>query len=240
MIEELTAISKELMYPFGKRLLRCKWVFDYKLDIEKGCLLKFKARLVAIGQQQEEYGVDYKETFAPVIRKETLRMMIALSEIMDWHIAQMDVSVAFLYGDLTERNYMYCPEGFPQFDENGESLVCEIYRSLYGLHQSAREWNNVLTKYLVENGFIQSVKDNCLFHKFDKERKVFIMVYVDDLLFLSSSKELIEQLKKLMKNQFEVKDLGEAKHIIGIQYEKIKNVSFKGSWIGQQNTQEIF
>ena len=133
--------------PKDARVVNCKWVFKCKLG-EDGSILRHKAHLVAQGYSQRP-GLDYKETFSPVARFESVRAVLALAAQMDLKIHQMDVATAFLNGELQELVYMNQPKGFV---ENGkEEMVCRLRRSIYGLKQSPRCWNSALDEHLKEN-----------------------------------------------------------------------------------------
>ena len=133
--------------PKGREAVGCKWVFDIKHDHE-GKISRYKARLVAQGYSQIP-GMDYFETFAPVVRHDSLRAMLAIAAIRNLEIRQLDIKGAYLNGDLQEEIYMRQPEGF----DDGSGRVCRLYKTLYGLKQSGREWNRKLNKRLTELGF---------------------------------------------------------------------------------------
>ena len=224
--------------PEGRKLLAAIWVFDYKLDMVNGVLIKFKARMVAGGHTQTE-GVDYNETFSPVVRQASVRLMLVIAMILGLQVEQLDVVTAFLYGQLEEPNYMKCPPGFEQYDEDGNPLCWEIVKSIYGLHQSSREWFKVVHTYLESLGYTPSVKEPCLYFNvkiYEREdivtkERLYILVYVDDFLVMGSTKEIIDEFKTNIKSQFEIKDLGQAKVIIGLTHERIGD----GVYIGQQH-----
>ena len=197
--------------PEGRRAIGCKWVFRVKYD-SNGQVKRFKGRLVAQGYSQK-YGIDYDETFSPVARFSSIRTLLAFAVEMGMQIHQMDVVTAFLNGDLKEEIYMQQPSGYIQPDKNG--LVCKLKKSLYGLKQSPRCWNEKLCEHLKSLGFKESVADPCIFVRQKKELQI-IVVYVDDLILLSKSSEQMQQLKEDLSHRFKMKDLGKLHYCLGI------------------------
>lgn len=129
----------------------CKWIFTVKYN-EDGSVNRFKARLVAKGFTQS-YGIDYEETFAPVAKLNTVRVLLSLAANLDWPLHQLDVKNAFLNGDLAEEVYMEIPPGFET--QTTRNKVCKLRRSLYGLKQSPRAWFERFTKVVKKHGYSQ-------------------------------------------------------------------------------------
>lgn len=194
----------------GTSIVKCRWIFKKKLDAN-GNVDRYKARLVAKGFTQKK-GIDFKETFSPVVRFETLRFLFATAAAQDWEIHQMDVKTAFLNGDLEETIYMEQPEGFTQ----NPNLVCKLKKSLYGLKQSPRCWNAKFKEFIQKHGLNTSAADPCLFICRQNQMVAYIGLYVDDLLITGDLK-LVLYLKTLLAKQFDMKDLGLVKHILGIE-----------------------
>jgi hypothetical protein len=215
--------------PPGRKALPSRWVFALKSD-KDGYVERFKARLVAGGHRQIE-GIDYTESFAPVVRIQSIRIMIAISLIFGLEIEQLDVSTAFLHGKLEETNYMKLPDGYKKLGPDGIELVCQLVKSIYGLHQAAREWYHCLKEYLEKNGYKACLSDPCVLVKFDVKRKqlIIILIYVDDLLLMCNSRQMLNELKQIFKERFEIKDMGDAQYILGIQLERFEH----GLWMGQ-------
>lgn len=135
--------------PKGKKAIGSKWVYKIKFKSD-GTLERFKARLVAKGYNQK-YGIDYEETFSPVIKMPTVRCMLAIAASHKWIIHQLDINNAFLHGDLYEVVYMKMPEGLP----NPRNQVCLLKKSIYGLKQASRQWHAKLATELKGLGFDQ-------------------------------------------------------------------------------------
>ena len=198
--------------PAGRKAISCKWVFKHKTD-ENGDVVRFKARLVARGFSQI-YGIDYMDTFAPVAKLASLRILLAIAAVEDLEIHQMDVVTAFLIPDLEEEIYMVQPEGF----DGKEGLVCKLQKGLYGLKQSARIWNARLCQHLKSLGFQQSSCDPCIF--INNASGVIIAVWVDDLIILGKDLSSIDKVKEGLRAEFEMKDLGELQYFLGIQVQR--------------------
>ncbi|KAL2254482.1 UNVERIFIED_CONTAM: Retrovirus-related Pol polyprotein from transposon TNT 1-94 [Sesamum indicum] len=140
--------------------------------------------------------------------------MLALVAHFDWELKQMDVKTAFLHGDLDECIYMRQPVGF--IEKNKPDHVCLLKKSLYGLKQSPRQWNKKFDMFMLSLNFKRSDYDHCLYFKFLDEVHVFLVLYVDDMLITSPSLNLIESLQNDLSNNFEMKNLGDAKKILGM------------------------
>ncbi len=209
LIENKTWRLVEL--PPGRKTIGCKWVFRAKYDSE-GRVKRFKARLVAKGYAQK-YGIDYDETFSPVVRFSSIRTLLAFAVQNNMVVHQMDVVTAFLNGQLDEDIYMRQPEGYAQ--PGKEHLVCKLEKSLYGLKQSPRCWNKALRDKLVKLGFIQISADPCVFVK-EEDTLVIIAVHVDDLIILAEDDQEMEEIKKILKAEFKMTDMGELQYYIGV------------------------
>jgi len=177
--------------PTGRKPISCKWVFKIKHGVH-GEVECYKAKLVARGFTQT-FGVDYNETFAPVAKFVSIRCILALAAIKDMEIHQMDVKTAFLNGDLEEEIYMEQPEGFTQ---EGEHLVCKFHKSLYGLKQSLRAWNQKLDAFLKSIKFVRSDVNFSVYVTQVGDVKFFIVVYVDDFILVCNNKDKLLQVKE--------------------------------------------
>ncbi|GKE02059.1 putative ribonuclease H-like domain-containing protein, partial [Tanacetum coccineum] len=178
--------------PKAKRAIGTKWVFRNKKD-ERGIVIQNKARLVAQGHTQEE-GIDYDEVFAPVARIKAIRLFLAYASFIGFMVYQMDVKSSFLYGRIEEEVYVCQPPGFE--DPDYPDKVYKVVKSLYGLHQAPRAWYETLAKYLLDNGFHRGKIDQTLFIKKQKGDILLVHVYVDDIIFGFTKKELCLQVKQ--------------------------------------------
>ena len=175
-----------------------------------GSVERFKARLVAKGYAQKP-GIDFSETFAPVVRLNTLRSLLAYAVQNKMLIHQMDVNTAFSNGHLKDEVYMEQPPGY--VSEGQEDLVCYLQRSLYGLKQAARCWNTTFCEYLRELGFTQLQSDCCVFKM--NEPLILIALYVDDIILIADNDDVMNKIKKDLMPRFSMKDMGPLHHILG-------------------------
>ncbi|GJX27881.1 putative ribonuclease H-like domain-containing protein [Tanacetum coccineum] len=189
--------------PYGKRAIGTKWVYRNKKD-ERGIVIRNKARLVAQGYTQEE-GINYDEVFAPVARIEAIRLFLAYDSFKDFVVYQIDVKCAFLYGKIEEEVYVCQPLGFE--DPEFPNIVYKVENALYGLHQAPRAWYETLSTYLFDNGFQKGQIDNTLFIKRVKSDILLVQVYVNDIIFGSTKKELCTEFEKLMHKKFQMSSM---------------------------------
>ncbi|RVX15068.1 Retrovirus-related Pol polyprotein from transposon TNT 1-94 [Vitis vinifera] len=180
----------------------------------KGNIECFKAKLVAKGFTQKE-GIDYRDTFSPVSKKDSLKIIMALVAHFDLELHQMDVKTTFLNGNLDEDIYMEQPEGFAK--KGNEHLVCKLKKSIYGLKQASRQWcikfNNTITSF----GFKENTVDQCIYLKISGSKFIFLILYVDDILLASSDLGLLRETKEHLSKNFQMVDMGEANYVIGIE-----------------------
>ena len=199
--------------PQGCKAIGCKWIFRKKYHTD-GSIQTFKARLVAKGFRQKE-GIDYFDTYAPVARTTTIRVLFALASLHNLYVHQMDVKTAFLNGDLDEEVYMEQPEGFVL--PNNEHKVCKLKKSIYGLKQAPKQWHVKFDNAILSNGFRHNNGDKCLYSKTCKNYVIIVCLYVDDMLILSDDMKGIEETKRFLSSTFKMKDLGEVDTILGIK-----------------------
>ncbi|PNX92373.1 retrovirus-related Pol polyprotein from transposon TNT 1-94, partial [Trifolium pratense] len=189
----------------------CRWVYKIKHHAD-GTVERYKARLVAKGYNQIE-GLDYFDTFSPVAKLTTVRMVIALASIHNWFLHQLDVNNAFLHGDLQEDVYMTPPPGIT----NNPSKVCKLVKSLYGLKQASRQWYAKLTSLLLSHGYKQAHSDHSLFTKHDGTHFTLLLVYVDDVILAGNYMAEFTYIKDILHTAFKIKDLGQLKYFLGLE-----------------------
>lgn len=224
MQEELSALTQNQTWslvprPLNKNVIGNRWIFRIKRHAD-GTIDRYKARLVAKGYSQQ-CGIDYQETFSPVIKFTTVRTILSLAVSSHWSIKQIDISNAFLHGFLHEEVYMEQPTGFKNssFPEH----VCKLQRSLYGLKQAPRQWFMRLTTFLLSLGFKQSKADNSLFYLCRGSLKFFILIYVDDIILTCSNSHELQNIIQKLGSVFPVKDLGDLHYFLGIQVSRIND-----------------
>jgi Reverse transcriptase (RNA-dependent DNA polymerase) len=199
--------------PPSKKTVGCKWVFTVKQNPE-GRVERYKARLVAKGYSQT-YGIDYDETFAPVAKMSTVRILISLAANGDWKLHQLDVKNAFLHSDLLEEVYIEVSPGFGTKQTVGK--VCRLNKSLYGLKQSPRAWFDRFRKAIIGMGYRQTNADHTVFFRRHRAHITVLVVYVDDMIISGNDEGEIALLKKKLGKEFEVNDLGQLRYFLGIK-----------------------
>ena len=207
-------------------ILSNRWVHTVKLNPD-GAVKKLRSRLVAKGCAQEE-GLDYLETFSPVVCTATIWLMLNIATTKAWTIKQLDVSSAFLHGELQEPVYMKQPTGF--VDPEKPDYVCKLTKALYGLKQAPRAWFDTFSNYLLDFGFVCSTSDPSLFTYNLHDRFMVLLLYVDDILLTGSEESLLEELVKSLSNRFSMKDMGRPSYVLGIEME----THSEGQYLHQQ------
>lgn len=210
---ELLEAWELIKRPDFTNVLGSKWVYAVKHDRDGH--IKFKARLVAQGYRQVE-GIDYMETFSPVISMKNIRLLLALATLNEWEIHQMDFVSAYLNSPIDVPIYMEQPPGFEIGDKSAKDIVCKLRKSLYGLKQSGKNWNEHLHESLTNMGFYRCKNEPCIYRK----ESLILGVYVDDILIVGIGKE-IEKFKKDIQERMRVKDLGVASKLLSFNIRKI-------------------
>lgn len=224
MEEELVSFKKNEAWevvdkPEQGTVVQCKWVFRKKLDSDNN--VRFRARLVAKGFTQKA-GIDYNQTFSPVLRYSTLKLLFALTVKYDLEMTHLDVTTAFLNGHLNETVYMHLPTNFPCQDRINK--VLKLNKAIYGLKQSARAWYERVDDCLQNIGYKRSMYEPCLFVKQNDKVRTYIALFVDDFFVYSNSPTETEYLKKELRSKFQLKDLGEIRQCLGMRVCKENNV----------------
>lgn len=198
--------------PPGKKAIGNMWIYKYKYNAD-GTIERPKSRLVALGNRQVE-NRDFKETFAPVAKMNTVRSLLRVVAGKGWIVDQMDVHNAFLHGDLKEEVYMKLPQGFKCSDP---SKVLRLHKAVYGLRQAPRCWFSKLTDALKKYGFKHSYADYSLFIYSRKGIELRVLIYVDDLLVCGNDVKFVNKFKDYLSECFHIKDLGKLKYFLGIE-----------------------
>lgn len=217
MLEEIQQLQYTKTYeladlPANRNIIGTKWIYTIK-EPDDGTEL-YKARLVAKGFSQR-FGEDYFEVFAPVVRPQAIRLLLSMAGKLKLLVHQFDVKTAFLNATLSEEIYVKQPEGF----EEGNK-VWRLLKSLYGLKQAAREWNQLLKSSLMSCGYTQSEADECLFVKRTQTDVSMIAAHVDDFILASSDQRMIDSTASQLQNFFQLKSLGPVKRFLGVDVKR--------------------
>ena len=218
MADEINALLKNQTWSLvppssSQNTVGCKWVFRIK-RLPDGTVDRYKARLVAKGFHQRP-GIDYHETFSPVIKPATIRTVLAIAVSRGWQLRQLDVKNAFLNGFLAEDVFMTQPPGF--VDPDHPTHVCKLHKSLYGLKQAPRAWFHRITGFLLSAGFHQSKADHSLFIFHYGSHTIYLLLYVDDIIVTGSSDGIVESFIRAIGRGFDIKDMGSLHYFLGLQ-----------------------
>ncbi|MGB9152505.1 MAG: reverse transcriptase domain-containing protein, partial [Alphaproteobacteria bacterium] len=229
--EEIESLNENDTFRYVKRsslpadvnIMDYRWLFRVKLN-SSGKVERYKARLVAKGFTQKE-GIDYNETFAPVVKYKSLRIILALAYMLNYELKQMDVITAFLNAKLDEDVYMHVPEGF----NSSKGDVLKLNKSLYGTKQAPHMWNDALNAFIVSIGFTRLASDTCVYVKRTVSgNMIVISIFVDDIVSAYASVDEREWLvvKKLFLSKYKMKDLGDVSWILGMKLtrDRVKGV----------------
>ena len=218
MDDEIHALKKNDTWvlvprPQHHNVVGCRWIFKTKLHSD-GSIERHKARLVAQGFSQV-HGLDFGDTFSPVVRPATVRIILSLAVTSGWRLHQLDVKNAFLHGFLNEEVYMEQPPGYtdPQFPQH----VCRLKRALYGLKQAPRAWFHRFSSFLLKLGFYSSQADSSLFVYHSSLGTVYLLLYVDDMIITGSTPSLVHTFTTRLSNEFSMKDLGDLHYFLGVE-----------------------
>ena len=197
----------------GRRSIENKWVLKIKRKTD-GLIECYKARLVVKGYTQEK-GIDYEDTFSPVVRITLVRLILAILAHMYLELYQMDVRTMFLSGEQNKDIYMDKPLGFET--KGQERKICKLKRSIYGFKQASRQWNVKFHQAILKDGFTMMEKDHCIYLKCSNNSFIILSLYVDDILITGNSKEMINTTKKWLSSNFNMKDMGKVSYVLGVK-----------------------
>jgi hypothetical protein len=193
-----------------------RWIFTQKYHAD-GSFERYKGRLVAQGFSQRP-GFEYLEVFAPTVRLPTLRIILALAALHDLHLWSVDVSNAYLNGDMDCDVYMEQPEGFAV--GNPKDIVCLLKKSLYGTKQGGNRWNRKMRTTLESMGFKQTNSDAAVYIFVRGDVRIILPVFVDDMTFASTSLPAIKQAIADLSTHFKLRDLGPTTELLGIKIDR--------------------
>lgn len=219
--------------PPGKKAIECKWLNTIKYNAD-GTTERQKSRLVAKGYTQEE-GVQYQDTFSPVAKMATLKIILSLAPKLKWSLTQLDISNAFLNGDLEEEIYMKLPPGYAELtgEEVSPTVFCRLHKSIYGLKQASRQWFIKFSTTLTGFGFRTCFGDHTMFVKEDVKGFLVVLVYVDDILIASTNDDMVVELKSQLISAFKLRDLVAPKFFLGLEIPRSEAGMFLISWNSQ-------
>ncbi|KAL4569482.1 hypothetical protein LXL04_025120 [Taraxacum kok-saghyz] len=221
MAEEYSALLRNGTWtlvppPSRSNVVDCKWVYKIKRD-QTGAVTRYKARLVAKGFNQQP-GIDYTETFSPVVKSTTIRVVLSLAVTKKWPLRQLDIQNAFLHGDLQETVYLRQPPGF--VDAHKPDHVCHLHKSLYGLKQAPRAWFQRLSSALLALGFRGSKTDPSLFTYCANGTLLYMLVYVDDIILTGNNSDAIDRVVHSLSKSFALQDMGPLSYFLGIEVQR--------------------
>ncbi|GKD64499.1 retrovirus-related pol polyprotein from transposon TNT 1-94 [Tanacetum coccineum] len=207
--------------PLNKEIINIKESKDHPLDTvidENGVVSRNKARLVAQGYNQQE-GIDFDETYAPVARLESIRILLAYACAHDFKLYQMDVKSAFLNGFINEEVYVAQPPRFIDFEKPNH--VFKLKKALYGLKQAPKAWYDRLKAFLLDHSYTMGLVDNTLFTKKKDLHIIIVQIYVDDIIFESTCQDLCDDFSKIMHDEFEMSMMDELNFFLGLQIKQL-------------------
>lgn len=217
MADEIAALETNHTWsvqslPPGKKPTGCRWLYNVKYKAD-GSLDKYMDQLVAKGYAQQA-GIDFTESFSPVAKLATVRVLLAIAAQKKWSQLQLDINNAFLNRDLDEEVFMQLPLGY---HIKGENLVYKLNKSLSGLRQASRQWYSKFSSTVLLLGFQQSSADSSLFTKGTGSSLIILIVYVDDILLAGPNATLIHQTRKSLEAHFKLKVVGDLHYFLGLE-----------------------
>ncbi|GJX31519.1 retrovirus-related pol polyprotein from transposon TNT 1-94 [Tanacetum coccineum] len=206
--------------PRNMTIMGSKWVFRNKLDAN-GIVSRNKARLVAQAYNQQE-GIDYDKTYAPIARLESIRILLAYACALDFKVFQMDVKSTFLNSFINKEVYIAQPPGFINIEK--QDHVYKLKKALYGLKQAPKAWYDRLKSFLIKHEYKIGMVDNTLFTKRKSSNLIIVQIYVDDIIFGLTYQDMCDEFAKIMHDEFEMSMMGELNFFLGLQIKKWKMV----------------
>ncbi|GJW32267.1 retrovirus-related pol polyprotein from transposon TNT 1-94 [Tanacetum coccineum] len=219
--DQIVNIKESKTHPL-ENVIGTKWVYRNKLD-ENIVITRNKAKLVTQGYNQQE-GIDYDETYAPVARLESIRILLAYACALDFKLYQMDVKSAFLNGFINEEVYVAQPPRFIDFAK--PNYVYRLKKALYGLKQAPKAWYDRLKAFLIKHNYSMGMVDNTLFTKKKDSNLIIVQIYVDDIIFGSTCQEMCDDFAKIMHDEFEMSMMGELNFFLGLQIKQLDDGIF--------------
>jgi hypothetical protein len=218
MEEEIRALKLNQTWelvprPPATNVVGSKWVFRTKYHLD-GSIDRLKARLVAKGYTQL-YGLDFNDTFSPVVRASTVRIVLSIAVSHGWNMRQLDMKNAFLHGLLQEQVYMEQPPSYA--DSSHPDHVCRLKKAIYGLKQAPRAWFHRFSHFLLTIGFNSSQADSSLFVYSSADEIIYLLLYVDDIIITGSNMSLIDTFIRKLRHEFSMKDLGTLNYFLGLE-----------------------
>jgi hypothetical protein len=196
-----TGTWKLVHLPPGRKPVKCKWIYRVKTNSD-GTVARFKARLVAQGCTQM-YGVDYDQTFSPVVKYDSIRTTLAIAAHQKMHLMQFDIQTSFLHGLINTVIYMLQPPRFEVVDQDGIVLVCLIFKSLYGFKQSGRIWNQTFDRFLLKFELAPTKADQYVYIS-KSDPPLIVALFVDDGQACCASESKLAKLIKYMEDHFSI------------------------------------
>jgi hypothetical protein len=233
MVEEMDALDKNeawdiVEFPSRRKYVGSKWLFKKKFNAQ-GKVEKYKARLVAKGYSQVE-GIYFGDIFYLVAMLTYIGFILSIVASFDLEVEQMDVKTTFLHGDLEEEIYMKQPKGFVV--KGKKELVCKLKKSLYGMKKSPRVWYKTFDTYILGLGFVRSRADHYVYSNQVGNHFIYVVLYVDDMLLVGNSMDVIKELKSQLSSKFDMKDLGAANFILRMEIKRDR--ANRKLWLNQR------
>ncbi|GJS47211.1 retrovirus-related pol polyprotein from transposon TNT 1-94 [Tanacetum coccineum] len=193
-------------------------------DLKKAQDHSQRQALVAQGYNQQE-GIDYDETYAPVTRLESIRILLAYACALDFKLFQMEVKSAFLNGFINEEVYAPQPPGFIDFEKPDH--VYKLKKALYGLKQAPKAWYDRLKAFLIKHEYKMGMVDNTLFTKKKSSNLIIVQIYIDVIIFSSTCQDMCDEFAKIMHDEFEMSMMGELNFFLGLQIKQMEDEESK-------------